>query len=59
MSLLESLVVGGYVYTTGVFLFLYRLLTNHYATRLKRLEQAHEKAHGTPLDESEDAEDTD
>ena len=39
MSLLEYLVVGSYIYTSAVFVYLLRLVRNHILHRVKRLER--------------------
>ena len=39
MSLLETLILGSYVYTTVAFGYLFRALRNHFTHRLRRLEK--------------------
>ena len=39
MTFLEYLVVGSYLYTSAVFVYLLRLVRNHIIHRVKRLEQ--------------------
>lgn len=42
MSLLETLVLASYVFTAGGYVWtwvVYRLLTNHHASRLRELEK--------------------
>lgn len=38
MSLLETLALGSYLYTTAVFVFLFRLIRNHWSHRVRTLE---------------------
>jgi len=47
MGLLESLVVGGYLYTTAFGAFLYKLVTsNHLAHLSKRLKRLEDRVYG-------------
>ena len=39
MTFLEYLVVGSYLYTSAVFVYLLRLVRNHLIHRVKRLER--------------------
>ena len=39
MTFLEYLVVGSYLYTSAVFVYLLRLVRHHLIHRVKRLEQ--------------------
>ena len=50
MTFLEYLVVGSYLYTSAVFVYLLRLVRNHLIHRVKRLE----RALGLPEDELDD-----